>query len=212
MFHFMNFEIGITPLDLYFICGIPSGVEDLISFNQNEWVSDDKWKTLLPSFLESQVREDHKDLKENGIHCSTLKRFLLYNKNSTNTTDYPELDRVFILWLMGQTFFPNSTNVSHIGWLKALEDLEKAPHYDWGFEILGEMYRGIGQASIGIPNFTGFWGILEYWWYTYFCVRKPILKDNTVDFQLWTCTTRETGQRTLVATTRFPVFSRGINR
>lgn len=37
---------------------------------------------------------------------------------------------------------------------------------------------------MGMPNFTGFWDVIEYWWYTYFRVGKPILKDDTHRFPI----------------------------
>lgn len=93
--------------------------------------------------MESEIREDYRELKGGGIRCSTLKSFLTQSRNLEDIDDYPELEIVFILWVLGQTFFPNSTLVARVGWLQALEYIGKAPDYDWGSAILAELYCGL---------------------------------------------------------------------
>lgn len=62
-FHFSDFEIGITPLDLYFIAGIPCE-GNLVPFDQSKWLSGGRWAEALPLYTsDPQASKIHLKLK-----------------------------------------------------------------------------------------------------------------------------------------------------
>ena len=140
---------------MYFICGIPCGIGDPPPYDNN-YIIDDKWVELLPSFAASNVKD--KNVKGYGIACAALKTYLL---RPSNDASHDEIERLFILWVLGQVFFTNSSSNAHVGWLKALENLEKAPDYDWGSSILGHLYYSLDDASGGNKNIFGIWWIIQ---------------------------------------------------
>ncbi|XP_026384203.1 protein MAINTENANCE OF MERISTEMS-like [Papaver somniferum] len=120
---------------------------------------------------------------------------------------YDELKRVFVLWKLGKCLFTNASSVVLIGFLEALEDLQQAPTYDWGSVILSEIYMNLIDCSTCVRDrFDAFWGLLEYWWYTWFRVSEPSIKNHTnvfpiirkYDSENWKPIQIEDGQHTAI--------------
>lgn len=91
---------------------------------------------------------------------------------------------MFLLWVLGQCFFPNPCCAAKVGWLEALKDLEVAPYLDWGSAILAELYIALDTCCKNRKSMNGFWGIIEYWWYTYFRVCGPTLVNKDKQFPI----------------------------
>lgn len=81
-------------------------------------------------------------------------------------------------------FFPNPCCAAKVGWLEALKDLEVAPYLDWGSAILAELYIALDTCCKNRKSMNGFWGIIEYWWYTYFRVCGPTLVNKDKQFPI----------------------------
>ncbi|XP_026425053.1 uncharacterized protein LOC113321361 isoform X2 [Papaver somniferum] len=179
---------GVTPIDLYMLTGIPCQGK-LLPFNRLNWLSDGRWKQRLPLYSnELEGNNSYRQRKAQGLKVAGLKSFLQryarkMNENRAAGNEYlipdhyEELERLFVLCTLGQCLFPYASSVVLIGFLEALEYLKQAPTYDWGSAILLKIYMALGDNSTcDKDSFNAFWGVLEYWWYTYFVFRNLVLR------------------------------------
>ncbi|RZC71947.1 hypothetical protein C5167_035104 [Papaver somniferum] len=128
----------------------------------------------------NDYKEDY--FKGGGIPCSHLYRWLLQFKDVATDDMEPhwqEITRAFLMWVIGQVLFPNSSSIVKVGWLASLEDLEKIGTYDWGGATLARVYQSLCETSSGrILSFDGMWMILPYWFYFYFRSLIPIFEER----------------------------------
>ena len=84
--------------------------------------------------------------------------------------DIDILARAFILCLLGSCLLSNVDNTIHLGFLRALEDLDQTARYDWGGAALATLYGFIGGVAHGMITRTGgfyhIWEVCE----TTFCI------------------------------------------
>ncbi|KAF6150044.1 hypothetical protein GIB67_002826 [Kingdonia uniflora] len=73
-----------------------------------------------------------------------------------------------------------------LGYLVAVPDLDEAVQYDLGFAILTFMYHGLDTAVTTGGAITGFAQLLTYWFYEYYRVGHPIIRED-VKFLAYPC-------------------------
>ncbi|KAF6155763.1 hypothetical protein GIB67_007410 [Kingdonia uniflora] len=104
--------------------------------------------------------------------------------------------RVFIAYLMGNIFFPNANTSLLTGYLTALTDhhIIGASKFDWGTPIMTALYRGLDEVSIlnngkGKRSVTGFYALLELWFFEYCRVGMYLVKVSTptMFIPVWVC-------------------------
>ena len=77
-----------------------------------------------------------------------------------------EILRLFILYMMGNLFFTNSSNTLPCGYVAVVAGMsfDSTPiTYDWGTPILAHLYRGLDQQCTirtRWSSITGFWEVL----------------------------------------------------
>ena len=95
------------------------------------------------------------------VSCMALREFFCGYICKT-IEDIDILARAFILCLLGSCPLSNVDNTVHMGFLRALEDLDQTAHYDWGGAALATLYGFIGGVAHGMITCTeGFYHIWE---------------------------------------------------
>ncbi|KAI3960952.1 hypothetical protein MKW98_019153, partial [Papaver atlanticum] len=180
-FHFPNFEIGFTPWDFTMLTGIPIGMGKPPPFSKN--VEKEKWESFKESCISNLF--DGKDgsygiLKSRGLRLSYLRAYIVGREGKDNTECWKDMLRCFLLWLIGQVLYGESSGVVYCGWYEAVQNLDKFDSYDWGTAIMARLYRSLDECSRGSKSFSGMWMILEYWFYSYFQTCTPSLDEEQI--------------------------------
>ncbi|KAF6147809.1 hypothetical protein GIB67_014389 [Kingdonia uniflora] len=126
------------------------------------------------------------DTRYGNIILSYLKKWQeplnprLHNYDSEMDIVYA---RAFIAYMMGNLFFSNGVTSLRTGYLAALTDCDilGTSGFDWGTPIMATLYQGIDEASILRPgkvkkSITGFYVVLEYWFFEYCRVGMYLVK------------------------------------
>ncbi|KAF6162520.1 hypothetical protein GIB67_003066 [Kingdonia uniflora] len=88
-------------------------------------------------------------------------------KYTADRDDDITIVRAFILFMMGYLWFQTSNDTVPLGYLMAVDDLDKAAQYGWGSTILASLYHGLDTVVTTGGAITGFSQLLTYWFYEY---------------------------------------------
>ncbi|KAF6166762.1 hypothetical protein GIB67_005638 [Kingdonia uniflora] len=168
MFLFPYTEIGVTPLDFTMLTSL------FIDGYLTQVPYDDTWSIL------SNVRQlfpniDSNHIKSGNVSIAHLRTYLTI---AADREDDITIARVFILFMMGHLWFQTANDTVPLGYLAAVNDLDSAAQYDWGYAILASLYHGLDTAVTTGGAITGFVQLLLYWFYEYYGVGHPIVKEE----------------------------------
>ncbi|KAF6171473.1 hypothetical protein GIB67_017997 [Kingdonia uniflora] len=68
---------------------------------------------------------------------------------------------------MGHLWFQAANDTVLLGYLAIVTDLDEAAQYDWGYAILAFLHHSLDTAVTTGGAITGFFQLLEYWFYEY---------------------------------------------
>ncbi|KAF6155972.1 hypothetical protein GIB67_039303 [Kingdonia uniflora] len=98
--------------------------------------------------------------------------------NASDREDDITIVRAFILFMIGHLWFQTANDTVPLGYLPVVADLDEASKYDWGYAILASLYHGLDTAVTTGGAIIGISQLLEYWFYEYFEVGHPIVKED----------------------------------
>ncbi|KAF6150340.1 hypothetical protein GIB67_034039 [Kingdonia uniflora] len=78
----------------------------------------------------------------------------------------------------GGGYFQTANDTVLLGYLAAVNDLDSAAQYDWGYTILASLHHGLDTAVTTGGAITRFVQLLSYWFYEYCGVGHPIVKEE----------------------------------
>lgn len=152
-FHFSFGEMTITPLDFSMLTGLPCG-GTAIPFHRD--IHRDPvflTRCLGARFAESAMFSEQ-------ISVSALREF--FRDYACETADDVDiLARAFLLFLLGSSLLSSVDSTIHLGFLRALEDLDVTSRYDWGGAGLATLYGYIGGIAHGLITRSG--GFYHIW-------------------------------------------------
>ena len=155
-FHFGFGEMTITPLDFSMLTGLPCGGTAIPFYRDIHQDPVFLTRCLGTQFAESAMLSEH-------ISVPTLREFFRDFIYET-ADDIDILARAFLLFLLGSSLLSSIDNTIHLGFLRALEDLDATSRYDWGGAGLATLYGYIGGIAHGlITRSGGFYHIWEVW-------------------------------------------------
>jgi len=157
-FHFPDFEIGITPLDLTMILGIPFGspIAGPVAYDQDFATT----KVVTACFPHLNLRH----VTDRGILHTALLGLVhrVRDAHEDELVFAHEQARAFFLWFIGYFLFPTSHPATPVGWLVCLIDLDRLGSYDWGMAMLACIYNALDAcARRRQRNFNANWVVLE---------------------------------------------------
>ena len=94
------------------------------------------------------------------ISVSALREFFRGYACET-ADDVNILSRAFLLFLLGSSLLSSVDSTIHLGFLRALEDLDVTSRYDWGGAGLATLYGYIGGIAHGLITRSG--GFYHIW-------------------------------------------------
>ncbi|KAF6150471.1 hypothetical protein GIB67_030272 [Kingdonia uniflora] len=103
---------------------------------------------------------------------------MTYLTVEANRDDDITIARIFILFMMEHLRFQTANDTVPLGYLAAVNDLDSAAQYDWGSAILASLYHGLDTAVTTGGAITAFVQLLPYWFYEYYEVGHPIVKEE----------------------------------
>ena len=153
-FHFNFGEMTITPLDFSMLTGLPCGGTAIPFHIDIHCDPVFLTRCLGARFAESAMLTEH-------ISVLGVREFFRDFICET-TEDIDILARAFLLFLLGSSLLSGIDNTVHLGFLRALEDLDTTSHYVWGGAGLPTLYGYIGGiAHRLITRSGGFYHIWE---------------------------------------------------
>ena len=155
-FHFSFGEMTITPLDFSMLTGLPCGGKAIPLYRNIHQDPASLTRCLGVRFAESAMLTEH-------ISVTALREF--FRDFICETEEDTEiLARAFILFLLGSSLLSSIDNTVHLGFLRALEDLDVTSQYDWGGAGLATLYGYMGGIAHGLITRTGgFYHVWEVW-------------------------------------------------
>ena len=123
-FHFSFGEMTITPLDFSMLTGLPCGGTAILFYRDVHRDSIFFTRCLGAQFAESARLSEY-------ISVPALREFFRDFICETAEDTYI-LARAFLLFLLGSSLLSGIDNTIHLGFLRALEDLDATSRYDWG--------------------------------------------------------------------------------
>ncbi|KAF6135077.1 hypothetical protein GIB67_040388 [Kingdonia uniflora] len=108
----------------------------------------------------------------------SIAHLMTYLTVAADREDDITIVRAFIFFMMGHLWFQTANDTVPLGYLAAVNDLDSAAQYDWGFAILASMYHGLDTAVTTGGVITGFVQLLPYWFYEYCGVGHPVVKEE----------------------------------
>lgn len=149
-FHFRFGEMTVTPLDFAAITGLRVGGEP-IPFDSGLYTDEAALRHYLgrvPSRTDLMVK------------YTQFPRY--WDHEPATETEAAQMARAYLLYLFGATLFPNRRSEVHLGWLPALEDLERAGRFNWGGAGLSTLYSFLGSFTRRAGStLGGYWFVLE---------------------------------------------------
>ncbi|KAF6161339.1 hypothetical protein GIB67_009226 [Kingdonia uniflora] len=155
-----------TTHTLLFPCA-EIGVTSLVPY-------DDAW-SILSNARQLLPNIDSSHIKSGNVSIAHLKTYLtaeIYREDDIT------IARAFILFMMGYLWFQMANNTVPLEYLAAVNNLDLAAQYDWGYAILASLYHGLDTAVTTGGAITGFVQLLLYWFYEYCGVGHPIVKEE----------------------------------
>ncbi|KAF6176122.1 hypothetical protein GIB67_000216 [Kingdonia uniflora] len=161
-------EIGVTLLNFTMLTSLSIGrYPTQVSY-------DDTW-SILPNASQLLPNIDSSHIKSESVSIAHLKTYLTIE---ADREDDITIARAFILFVMGHLWFQTANDTVLLGYLAAVNDLDSAAQYDWGYATLASMYHGLDTAVTTGGAITGFVQLLPYWFYEYCGVGHPIVKEE----------------------------------
>ncbi|KAF6159986.1 hypothetical protein GIB67_033070 [Kingdonia uniflora] len=172
-------EIGVTPLDFTMLTSLSIGRYLTQVPYDDAWSILSNARQLLPNI-------DSSHIKSGNVSIAHLKTYLTVE---IHREDDITIARAFILFMMGHLWFQTANDTVPLGYLAAMNDLDLAAQYDWGYAILASLYHGLDIAVTTGGAITGFVQLLPYWFYEYCGVGHPIVKEEvnveTITWEPW---------------------------
>ncbi|KAF6163490.1 hypothetical protein GIB67_029339 [Kingdonia uniflora] len=153
-------EIGVTPLDFQILTSLSIDQYPTQVSYDDAWSVLSNARQLLPNIKSSNIKSEN-------VNISHLMTYLTI---TGDREDDITIAHAFIFFMMGHLWFQTANNVVLLGYLAAVADLNEVAEYDWGYAIIASMYHGLDTA---------------YWFYEYYGVGHPIVKEE-VDTTLTT--------------------------
>ncbi|KAF6171373.1 hypothetical protein GIB67_009514 [Kingdonia uniflora] len=125
-------------------------------------------RQLLPNI-------DFSHIKSGNVSIAHLRTYLTVE---ADWEDDITITRTFILFMMGHLWFQMTNDTAPLGYLTVVNDLDSAAQYDWGSAILASLYHGLDTVVTTGGVITGFMQLLPYWFYEYYGVGHPIVKEE----------------------------------
>ncbi|KAF6157637.1 hypothetical protein GIB67_037210 [Kingdonia uniflora] len=161
-------EIGVTPLDFTMLTSLSIGRYPTQVPYDDTWSILSNARQLFPNIDSSHI------ISEN-VSITHLRTYLTV---AADQGDDITIVRAFILFMMGHLWFQTANDTVPLGYLAAVNDLDLAAQYDWGFAILASLHHGLDTAVTTGGAITGFVQLLPYWFYEYYGVGHPIVKEE----------------------------------
>ncbi|KAF6133919.1 hypothetical protein GIB67_040683 [Kingdonia uniflora] len=114
-------------------------------------------------------------IKSENVSIAHLRTYLTI---AADREDDITIAPTFILFMMGHFWFQAANDTVPLGYHAAVNDLDSAALYDWGFAILAFLYHGLDTAVTTGGAITGFSQLLPYWFYEYCRFGHPIVKEE----------------------------------
>jgi hypothetical protein len=145
-FHFLQGEIGITPLDVTMLTGMSIGSGRAVTFGDDPRYSDIEYaRRFWPT-----LRNEH--WTKGGIRPTFfVNEFYLATREAEDGwcpmgNDRDTYVRAFYFYLITQCFFPTGDSSLRLGWVECLEDLDNIHTYDWGGSMFAALIFAMDQA------------------------------------------------------------------
>ncbi|KAF6168298.1 hypothetical protein GIB67_018138 [Kingdonia uniflora] len=161
-------EIGVTPLNFAVLTSLPIGRYPTQMPYDDTWSILSNARQLLPNI-------DYNHIKSGNISIAHLRTYLTV---AADRKDKIIIARVFILFMMGHLWFQTANDTVPLGYLTAVADLDWVAQYDWGSAILASMYHSLDTTVTTGGAITRFVQLLTYWFYEYYEVGHPIVKEE----------------------------------
>ncbi|KAF6140134.1 hypothetical protein GIB67_028940 [Kingdonia uniflora] len=161
-------EIGVTPLNFTMLTSLSIGRYPTQVPYGDTWSIISNARQLLPNI-------DSNHIKSWSVSIVHLRTYLTV---VADREDDITIARTFILFMMGHLWFQTANDTVPLGYLAAVNDLDSAAQYDWGYAILAPLYHGLDTAVTTGGAIIGFIQLLPYWFYEYCGVGHPIVKEE----------------------------------
>ncbi|KAF6158404.1 hypothetical protein GIB67_019443 [Kingdonia uniflora] len=125
-------------------------------------------RQLLPNI-------DSSHIKSRNVSILYLRMYLTI---AADREDDITIARIFILFMIGHLWFQTANDTVSFGFFVAVANLDVAAQYDWGSAILASLYHSLDTAVTTGGAIIKFSQLLEYWFYEYYGVGHPIVKEN----------------------------------
>ncbi|KAF6172403.1 hypothetical protein GIB67_025908 [Kingdonia uniflora] len=135
---------------------------------------DDAW-SVLSNARQLFPNIDFSHIKSGNVSISHLMTYLTI---TTDRKDDITIARAFIIFMMGHLWFQTANDTVPLGYLTVVANLEEAAQYDGGSTILASLYHSLDTAVTTGGAITRFSQLLEYWFYEYYGVGHPIVKEE----------------------------------
>ncbi|KAF6140939.1 hypothetical protein GIB67_030150 [Kingdonia uniflora] len=132
------------------------------------WSISSNVRQLLPNI-------DFSHIKSGNVSIIHLRMYLTV---VADREDDITIARTFILFMMGHLWFQTANDTVPLGYLVAVADLDSTSQYDRGSTIIASRYHCLDTAIMTGGAITGFVQILTYWFYEYYEVGHPLVKED----------------------------------
>ncbi|KAF6172777.1 hypothetical protein GIB67_042816 [Kingdonia uniflora] len=166
-------EIEVTPLNFTMLTLLSIGRYPTHVPYDDTWSILSNARQLLPNI-------DSSHIKSGNVSITHLRSYLTV---ATDREDDITIAHAFILFMMGHLWSQTANDTVSLRYLVAVNYLDSAVQYDWGYAILAPLYHGLDTAVTTGGAITEFVQLLPYWFYEYCGVGHPIVKEE--DLQLW---------------------------
>ncbi|XP_042510740.1 uncharacterized protein LOC122086086 isoform X2 [Macadamia integrifolia] len=170
-FHLPFGEMSITPMCFYMFTGLGFGGKPITRHP-------DLWK-YNPDAIEVMIgRHPDKD----RVLVSWFRT--IWEGRPVSDGSYKAVHdqqaRCFIMYMLGNTLFSNSSNRISMSMLAYLEDLSRTSEFDWGSAGYAYLLRNLDLLALAQTQCVmGAWFVPECWCYELLGLRAPKLKDCT---------------------------------
>ncbi|KAF6176389.1 hypothetical protein GIB67_024288 [Kingdonia uniflora] len=139
-------EIGVTPLDFTMLTSLSIGRYPTHVPYDDTWSILSNTRQLLPNI-------DSSHIKSGNFSIAHLKTYLTV---AADREDDITIARAFILFMMGHLWFQTANDTVPLRYLGAVNDLDSAAQYDWGYAILASLHHGLDTTVRTGDAITGF--------------------------------------------------------
>ncbi|KAF6140376.1 hypothetical protein GIB67_005301 [Kingdonia uniflora] len=110
---------------------------------------DDTW-SILSNARQLLPNIDSSHIKSGNVSITHLRSYLTV---ATDREDDITIAHAFILFMMGHLWSQTANDTVSLRYLVAVNYLDSAVQYDWGYAILAPLYHGLDTAvTTGVPS------------------------------------------------------------